>query len=57
MDEVIEKIVAMAEEAAAGFGHCDRSFIYGEVAERLTDLQHDELCLEYLGKPDGEDGL
>lgn len=57
MDETIEKIVSLAEAAAAGFGHCDRSFIYGEVAERLNNLMHDELRMEYFGNIDGEDGL
>lgn len=47
MDEVIEAILNNAMKKAEGFSSIDQSFIYSELAERLTSLSHDALMVEY----------
>lgn len=47
MDEVIEAILNYAIKKAEGFSFSDQSFIYSELAERLTSLSHDALMTEY----------
>ena len=47
MDEVIEAILNNAMKKAEDFSSIDQSFIYSELAERLTSLSHDALMAEY----------
>lgn len=48
MDEVIEKIVAEAKKQVSEFGYSDQWQILSEAAQRLKDLGHEALKLEYM---------
>lgn len=48
MDEVVEKIVAEAKKQVSGFGYKDQWQILTAIAERLQDLGHEALKLEYM---------
>lgn len=48
MDEVVEKIVAEAKKQVSGFGYTDQWQILTAIAERLQDLGHEALMLEYM---------
>ena len=48
MDEVVEKIVAGAKKQVSGFGYTDQWQILTAIAERLQDLGHEALKLEYM---------
>lgn len=48
MDEVVEKIVAEAKKQVSGFGNTDQWQIITAIAERLQDLGHEALKLEYM---------
>jgi hypothetical protein len=48
MDEVIEKIVAEAKKQVSEFGYSDQWKILSEAAQRLEDLGHEALKLEYM---------
>lgn len=48
MDEVVEKIVAEAKKQVSGFGYTDQWQILSEAAQRLEDLGHEALKLEYM---------
>lgn len=48
MDEVVEKIVAEAKKQVSGFGYTDLWQILTAIAERLQDLGHEALKLEYM---------
>jgi len=48
MDEVVEKIVAEAKKQVPGFGYTDQWQILTAIAERLQDLGHEALKLEYM---------
>lgn len=48
MDEVVEKIVAEAKKQVSGFEYTDQWQILTAIAERLQDLGHEALKLEYM---------
>ena len=48
MDEVVEKIVAEAKKQVSGVGYTDQWQILTAIAERLQDLGHEALKLEYM---------
>ena len=48
MDEVVEKIVAEGKKQVSGFGYTDQWQILTAIAERLQDLGHEALKLEYM---------
>lgn len=47
MDEAIEVILNSIIKKAGGFSYDKQSFIFSELAERLTRLSHDALMAEY----------
>lgn len=47
MDEVIEKILNHVIKETEGFTFSDQSFIFTELSERMTQLSHDALMMEY----------
>uniref|UniRef100_UPI0040297C81 hypothetical protein n=1 Tax=Prevotella sp. TaxID=59823 RepID=UPI0040297C81 len=48
MDEEVEKIVADAKKQESGFAYTDQWQILTAIAERLQDLGHEALKLEYM---------
>ena len=47
MDEAIEVILNSIIKKAGGFSYDEQSFIFSELAERLTRLSQDALMAEY----------
>jgi hypothetical protein len=47
MDKAIEVILNSIIKKVEGFSYNEQSFIFSELAERLTRLSHDALMAEY----------
>lgn len=48
MEEVINEIVEYVRRKTSGFSYMDQAMIYEDLAGRMSDLNSDALCEEYL---------